>query len=239
MWIHSILAAWLFFASPFVPQYLQSAYTPTAGGGVTYSLVQEKFNATCSSSSTTCAVTVSSTAAGNLLVVGYEGVSANSTTDLSSVSGGGTYVHCSNCYSKDLSSGNGDVSDMGYVLSATGGVTSITCNLFASIGHGWFCFAVEYHRSSGSWAFDTGGANSHTAACTACAGVTLTGGSNDTIVQIASPSGTPSSITPSGTWANPNDVTNTIAGALGVAASTAITFNQTSAIMAVSAEAFK
>jgi hypothetical protein len=148
---------------------------------------QFKSNTACSGGS--CAVTVTSTGAGHIIVVGT--MTTNNVT-ISSISGGGTYTHCSNCATGDATSG---WVDMSYTASSTSGATTITANMSANGGSTWV--AVVWEESSTlAFSFDASNNHDDTANCTSCTGTSLTlTGSNDAIFTIASCGGTCSAIT--------------------------------------------
>jgi hypothetical protein len=151
-------------------------------------VVQHKTSAACTT--TSCAVTVTSTGSGHILVYGYVG-NLTATATISSVSGGGTWTHCSNCSAKDS---NGDQVDISYTLASTGGVTTITATLSSApaLGGG----TVWELSCTGVAALDTSGSNVHNTACTTCAGEPLTlSGASDAIVQITAPAGTATAVT--------------------------------------------
>src|SRR5574337_1599108 len=86
----------------------------------TWTLVQNKVNASCTTSSTTCVVTVTATGAGNVLLVTAQ---FNANRKIASVSDGtSTYSLCpsSECFA---SNGSNRFIDMAYSLSSTAGKT--------------------------------------------------------------------------------------------------------------------
>src|ERR1700761_8371561 len=92
----------------------------------TWTVVQAKSNS-CGSTNA-CAVTVSSTGAGHVLVIFFN--TDTSTTTISSVTGGGTWTLCgSTCHVGNVSSGYMDPSS---TLSSPSGATTITANLSAT-----------------------------------------------------------------------------------------------------------
>lgn len=201
-----------------------------APADATWALVQHPNNL-CTGAST-CAVTLTqNTGSGNLLVISVSG-GASATRTISSISAGGTFVHCSNCSANAA----GNIVDQGWVLSSTGGVSSITVTLSGSAT--FFAEIDEYSTSSGPAIADTSGSGTE-ATCTSCAGKALAlGGSNDVIVQVISPNGSASNIT--APYSNPNDASaSSTAGALNQSAGTAPTWTTTSGVAAVAAVAFK
>ena len=169
-----------------------------SGGGNTWTLVQTKFwdsgsvgtgGGTCSSTATTCNVTVASVGAGHLLLcVGM--YSNSSQLNLSAGCGTETWSHCAGANGCSFFDGANAVKiglDASYVLSATGSETSFTCTLSAVAGGFNACAVLEYSWSGATKTFDTsnGGISSN---CTSCSGQALTiGGSKDAIVQVGLP----------------------------------------------------
>jgi len=135
--------------------------------------------ATTNCSGSTCGAVLTSTTAGNLLVIGYFG--ANSVT-VSSINAGGTFVHCPSCAVG--ASGTSGFIDAGYVLSATGSVTAITVTLSGS-GGAWATIVSEFKSDAGTAIYDTSLTKTDTT-CTSCAtpALTLTG-ANDLVVELA------------------------------------------------------
>ena len=197
----------------------------------TWALVQHPSTTGCNG--TTCAVTVTSTGAGHLLV--FAALIGNTTSTLSSVSGDGTWTVCgASC--RSVSSVT--TTEMGYILSATGGATTITGTLSATSP--WSAAVLEYSYTSGPISVDAQGHREQTTGTTSCAGVTLTlTGTNDVIVQIANPSGSISAVT--SPYTSPADFPggNGVAGSINTTSGTAPTWTQTSSTDALSAIAFK
>lgn len=175
----------------------------------TWTLVQVKDNnASCNAS---CPVTVTATAAGNLLVAGV--IAANTGITISSVSGGctGAWTHATNT----AVSGAGDgSSDLFYCLNSSAGATTITLTL--SSGPSGPGIVWEAHSSVGSIAVDSGATPSGAktdASCTSCAGTSLTlSGNNDFIVALAACGSSCSGLTGTG-WTN--DLANPIGDGIG------------------------
>lgn len=148
----------------------------------TWTVVQHKISTACSTVGTTCAVTVTSTGSGHVIVIGM-GVLDN-TDQIVSVSGGGTYTHPATCHAVDLLVKG---TDCAYTLSSTSGTTSITVTRTAASGNNWTVAATELSFTNGPVSVDTGspGTRDQTTTVTNPAGVTLTlAGSNDAIYQI-------------------------------------------------------
>ena len=168
----------------------------------TWTLTQVKDNAGCTT--TTCAVSVTSTGAGHLLVAGFI-TNGNSAINISSVSAAactGSWVHCPNC--SIGVSGDGTV-DMSYCTNSASGQTSITITLASSstaeVGVIW-----EAASTLGTIALDSGttpsGTKNDSVACTSCAGVSLTlSGNNDVIVALGAAGGAATGVTGTG-WTN-------------------------------------
>lgn len=149
----------------------------------TWTVVQHKISSACSTVSSTCAVTVTSTGAGHVIVIGM-GIQLN-TDQIVSVSGGGTYTHpATACHGAD-STVKG--TDCAYTLSSTSGTTSITVTRTSTTAVNWTVAATELSFTSGPVSVDTGtpGVRDQTTTTTSPAGVTLTiNGTNDAIFQM-------------------------------------------------------
>jgi hypothetical protein len=175
----------------------------------TWTLTQVKDNTACSG--TTCAVTVTSTGSGHLLVAGIASNNSTAAT-ISGVSAAAcvsAWVHCTNC--SLAVSGDGNV-DFSYCLNSVSGQTSITISSGTSLGAGSNGFIWEASSSLGSIALDSGatpsGTKNNTTSATSQAGVSLTlSGNNDFIAAIAGCGSTCNGLTGTG-WtndlANPN-----------------------------------
>lgn len=180
-------------------------------------MVQRVANITgCTAFSTSCATTVASTGAGNVIVMGVR--LANSTT-ITSTSGGGTSVLCGvTCQNGNSASGFVDVA---YILSSTSGVTSITLNFGTSTSADVFIWEVS---STTTVTLDTSSSALRTANCTSCAGVGLTlTGANDAIFTVAACAQTCSAISggytadPATPWPNGNGMARLINTTTGTA----------------------
>lgn len=207
----------------------------TSPAWATWTLVQTAsiVNTGACTGTTSCAITVASTGTGNLIVLAYLSATTTAVT-ISSVSGGGTYTHCTNCSIFGVTTGS---LDMSYTLASVSGATTITMTLSATasvpIGMMW-----EFHSTTG-FALDTSNTISD-ATCTACAGPSLTlTGANDVIAAAAANGGTGSGVTGTG-WVNDqaNPSGDSMAHALNVA-TMSMTFTQTSSILRAAAMAFK
>jgi len=199
-----------------------------------WTLVQHPNNAACSG--TSCSVTVSATGSGHLITVIVQPNTATNTT-ISSVSGGGTYTHCTNCAA---SNGAGGAIDASYTLSSTSGATSISATLSQSGGASWTMEVFEYSFTNGPISLDASGNRVQTTNVANPAGVALTlTGTNDVIVQggwyttpftaISSPYSSPADF-PGG---------NGAAGAINTSSGTAPTWTATSGQGPFMAIAFK
>jgi hypothetical protein len=175
----------------------------------TWTLVQVKDNtASCNAS---CPVTVTATAAGNLLVAGV--IAANTGITISSVSGG-----CAGTWTRAAStavSGAGDgSSELFYCLNSSAAATTVTLTLSGSpngLGVVW-----EAHSTNGSIAVDSGATPSGTktdTSCTSCAGTALTlSGNNDFIAALAPCGSSCTGLTGTG-WTN--DLANASGDGIG------------------------
>jgi hypothetical protein len=167
----------------------------------TWTLTQVKDKTACSG--TTCAVTVTSTGAGHLLIAGFSDSTSHVQT-ISSVTAGacaGSWVHCPNCAIN--ATGDGSI-DFSYCTNSASGITSITITTSLTMGTG---IGVIWEASSslGTIAIDSGAAPSGTktdTTCTSCAGVSLTlSGNNDFIAALSANGGAGTGLTGTG-WTN-------------------------------------
>lgn len=188
-------------------------------------------NSTCGTG--TCAITVTSTGSGNLLVAtgGRGGSGAGSMT--SPTNGcSASWTHDANA----LNSGAPGFEDIWYCLNSASGVTSITLNTAATFDHGT---VSEYSTTSGPPLADVC-SNRTGATATSQPGVTLTlTGTNDVIVQGASCAATITAVSPlayHAPFAVPNG--NGVAGSTNTASGTAPTWTEGSSNNNLSACAF-
>lgn len=139
----------------------------------------------CAAGTATCTVNVTAIGAGHLLVCFPHGISAAA----NACSGDGdTWSTCCATANGTLNIG------LSYVLSSTGGATSITCN-FASTSTYKECGLREYSLSNGSPVSDSGGTGLQ-GGCTTCNGDSVSvAGSNEVIVQSIFPSTSTVSVT--------------------------------------------
>jgi hypothetical protein len=139
--------------------------------------------------SPTCTFTVPSTGTGNLL---FLAIADPSGVNLSSVTGGGTWVVPASCQQLLTQSATNYQLSCGYVLSSTSAATTLNITMAsnASIGIGYF----EVHRTTGSFALDVTAKGTDAASFTPQNGnLTLTGGTaaNDVIFHaLYAPGGT-------------------------------------------------
>lgn len=145
-------------------------------------------------------MTVTSTAAGNLLVAGL--LSSGNAVTISSVTAGActsTWTHAPNTATSSAANGS---ADLYYCTNSASGQTSITITGSGTIGVGviW-----EAHSTAGSIAIDSGSTPSSSNApvsCTSCNGTSLTlSGNNDFIAALATCGQTCSGLTGTG-WTN-------------------------------------
>lgn len=226
--------------------------------GATWTVVQHVKN-TCTTTGTgstqilSCAVTVTSTTAGNLLILGAAAFTSqqNIAATFSSASGD-TFTHCPANLVNAASGGNTNTADCAYRLSATGGATSLTwawtANVPAANAYDSTVEALEIKRSSGTATFDgcSSGSTcfSSSTSCTSCAVATPSiTGTSDYVLQWGSFSGgAPSAISGAG-YNQPFDTDSTtkagFAGALNQSSVIAQNWTQTSGRAAMSAVSFK
>jgi hypothetical protein len=208
----------------------------------TWTLTQVKGSSACSG--TTCAVTVTSTGSGHLLVAGM--ITGNTAADaislVTAAACAGSWVHCSNC---SIGQSGDGTSDFSYCTNSASGQTSITITITNTCSAGCLGFIWEASSSLGTIAIDSGATPSGTkndTTCTSCAGVSLTlSGNNDFIAALAPCGGTCSGLAGTG-WTN--DLTNPSGdgAAHGITSGTQTapaTWTQTSATLICSAIAFQ
>ena len=163
------------------------AYT-ISGGGSTWSVAQFKYydvngngtgGSSCATGTSACTVNTTAIGAGHPVVVFLLTFDATQRT-LSSATGE-SWAACPNCSSGTSSSG---WLDMRYVLSATGGETSVTCNASGTAAGYIGCGVIELTYSGSSASYDTSNIITNSG-CTSCAAPSLTlTGSNDAIIEI-------------------------------------------------------
>jgi len=169
---------------PFHPHRAPRAHTRPPHH--TWAAVQRAENTACTTNP--CTITVSSTGSGHLGIVVIFDYTHH--TVISSVSGGGTWVHPTGSSSCNEYANSSDV-DCAYTLSTTSGATSITLSFGTTPGPYAAAEYGEWSYTASPASFDAAGVattSSNTNPQTAVA-LTLTG-SNDLIVQFLS-----------GTWA--------------------------------------
>lgn len=171
---HSIRSAAILFFLSLMPG---SAWATFTNG-------QDVINGSCSSSSTTCAITVTSTTAGDAGVVeiNYGHTAQVNVTGVT----GGTWVvgtGCATSCSSFDSTASGGISG-GYTLSLTGGSTTITVTVSVAPSFGWSAEFREASFNNGPLLVDKTGNKAITTNTVNPTGVALTlTGSNDFIVQ--------------------------------------------------------
>lgn len=180
----------LFLTLPAFPQMLQGIVggtKPAAGGE--WTLVQHVNKANCGGQQN-CTATVSSTGAGHLLVAIASAYQTTSAITFSAISGDSTWTHCPAGYLDHNYSGSTRVAtDCAYILSATGGATSIQWTWSASASNYFSLEVMEFAWSGSSISYDTGNVGTDTT-CTSCNGQALTlTGAKDVVIQWAVPGG--------------------------------------------------
>lgn len=195
----------------------------------TWTLVQQKAGATLTA--TTCALTVTSTGSGHVIIFGMAMANGNT---LTGVSGGGTYTLCGvTC--QQGSAGTGET-DMAYTLSSTAAATTIT-GTASSSATGAVCFASEF-SSTTTFAFDTSNKILDATCTTACASPTLTlTGANDIIMGIAGCGGTCSGAVTGYTTLYQSGDGNAVN--INTASGASFSWNQTSSTLAAASLAIK
>lgn len=166
---NSKLILWLLLAS--LPAWA-TFNTPTQ-------IVKNCTSAQCGTTSgTSFTINIASTGAGHALVVEFYYLTSGVT--LSSLSGGGTWVHCTGCASCTTLA---TCVDFYYVLSSTSGATSITATV-STTGNARGAIFYELPFTGSSVQFDAANTLSSTTSGTTNTGPVLTlSGSNDAIIQ--------------------------------------------------------
>jgi hypothetical protein len=207
----------------------------------TWGFVQHKENAPCSSSSSTCAVTVTSTGSGHVgVILGIAG--SNSTTaTISSVSGGGTWTVPPSSGCSLGNSAPGGMVSCAYTLSTAASATSITVTWGTSSPGSYVSVDFyEFSFTASSVALDKVGTQAVTTAAANLPGVTLTlTGTNDVIVQAGqfSASATACASPYNTNSAFPNG--NAACYAINQSSGTAVTYTNTSSSAVFNAIAIK
>lgn len=195
---------------------MRTGVTAHTGGGHTFTFLHANQNLSCAG--TTCTVTLTSTTAGSLLAFGLVSQNTPAQTFVS-ISAGGTFVHPGTC---SFQSTSNLYVDCGYVLAATGGVTSITVTLSGTFGGAIEIDEVSY-TGAGAITLDGTPTGNALTTCTSCAVVPLTiTGTSDYVWRMFAVDNTPTN--PGGVWTSPANITTT--GAIGAVNQTsAATFN--------------
>lgn len=205
----------------------------------TWTLTQVASNNACTNI-TTCAVTVTSTGAGHLLVFGL--IATVASTTISSVTSGACSVAWAHPAGTN-GTGTGSV-DLFYCTNSVTAQTSITVTANQAMGNNSIAVVWEANSTLGSIAIDSGATPaglSPTATCTACAGKALTlSGNNNFIAGVANCGGTCSAVTGTGFT---NDLTNPLGdgvmhGITSGSVTAPATWTQTSGVMLANAAAF-
>jgi len=190
------------------------SFTVTAGTPqLTFTVVQHS-TSTCASSP--CADQITSTTAGNLLVLWsaaqYSGTGTAIAAAFTGASGDGVWTHCPNQIVNDVDGlGTAYALDCWYMLSATGGATSVNANwTFAGLSSPSYAIAdelFELQPSSTPIYYDTGNAtNNQTTCSTTCTGPAALLSGTDAVLQAAMLSSAPSAI--SSPYAVPDILSN-------------------------------
>ena len=189
----SALLVCALFASAQSP--MPSAFAGGGGGtgqGGTYgiySVVQHVYH-TCLTvaSGDACAVTVTATTMGNLLIIvaGAENLTGPAPV-YSAASGDGTWTHPAGCYATVTAIGLTDTSDCAYRLAAAGGATSISITWTGDVADSYIEVVEVAKSTTATFAFDVAGGLAN-AACVTCPAPTLVlTGQVDYILQSAVP----------------------------------------------------
>jgi hypothetical protein len=219
-----------------VPQH--TGATSAASGGHTFALVQHPHNVSCSGSSATCAITLTqNTGSGNLGIISFD-ATTSTTVSISSISGAGSWTHCTNCSQKDSSN---DQVDASYIYSTTGGVGSISVTLTTAPGSSWGASYTEYSfTGSGGVTLDASNGNTNGGTtCTTCTmpSLSLTGSRDVIFYQSNNDNGFGC---PGSPWTNPCDeATTAIVAAINVTSTLASLAQSPAGNQATSALAFK
>src|SRR5580700_1861251 len=129
--IYRVLSLWALLAG------LSAGYFLIGPHHHTWTVVQHAIKAACTTTNSTCSVPVSSTGSGHIIAV-WISIDAASET-VTGISGGGTYVHNSNC----IGTGATAYSDCWYTLSSSSGSTSIVATRSTSTSANWSVEIVE------------------------------------------------------------------------------------------------
>lgn len=202
----------------------------------TWAVVNSAINAACTG--TSCAITVTSTGAGHLLLI-IAGMTGTAGSSISSVTSGCTsaWIHCPNCNGLDTTAGG---TDAYYCLNSAAGVTTITMTT-ASTGGFNSGAEVEFSSSIGNFYYDTSGNRDQSTAGTSVAGVTLApSGKNDVVIQAATCTSNTTAVTPIPPWGAPfvDPNGNGVTGSTNTVSGVAPTWTQASGTDALMAIAF-
>ena len=180
----------------------------SAPSWATWTMVQHPKNTACTTSNTTCAVTMTqSTGSGNVLIaVMGDNSSADTISSITSAACTGTWTLCTTlgCHASDSTAAV--AVDMAYCLNSASGQTSISITRTGGTT-GWTSAVFEYSFTAGNTvAIDTGSGIDDSTSTTPQNGPALTlSGSNDLIVQTFRCGTTKHVTAVSGTYTNPAD----------------------------------
>ncbi|HUB29460.1 MAG TPA: hypothetical protein VL967_07175 [Terracidiphilus sp.] len=173
---------------------------PASAPTTTFTMVQ---HTTSSCTSSPCADAITSTTAGNLLVLWsaaqYSGTGSALAENFVAASGDSAWTHCPNQVVNYID-GLGTVNslDCWYILSAAGGATSVTATWnFAGLSSPAYAIAdelVELHPSSTPIYYDTGNATDTVASCSTCTGPAGLLSGSDAVLQATILSSLPTGI---------------------------------------------
>lgn len=230
----------LVFASVSYGQILSPiVFGPHTSASNTFTYVQRVVAASCGTA-TTCTLTMT-IGAGHLLVADVLYSNTVNPVALTSISGGAnsfTVDSGTSCLHYDVASTLGTT--CGYILSSTSVTTQVfTATMASGPNIGWVFAIEDVSFTGGSVSKDTAGATLD-AACTSCAGITLTLAGGDAVFQFANPTNSISAVsspyTTNASFAGGNGYANS----LNTSSGTAPTWtNSPSGTVAVAAIAFK
>lgn len=153
----------------------------TGPAWASFSVIQ---TANATGSGTTCNLSVSAVGAGHTLAFAVDSLGGTNFLMTAVATGAGNMILCpiSGCHLQDATSKYNV--DGGYVLSASGGATTLTATINTTPGGTWRCWVTEL-AAGGPVSFDLSGTRSALGCATPCSGVTTSpSGTNDAIVQL-------------------------------------------------------
>lgn len=201
----------------------------TSPAWATWTLLNTNTNNSCSGA-TTCAITMTSTGSGHLLVAEMQNGTTGTTISSFNTGCNGSWV----ISSATLLSATGIGSaELAYCTNSTASITSITITISTTFATGnvtiW-----EASSSLGNIALDSGGTpantQSNSSACTTCTGVSLTlSGNNDFFAFVSLSGGTCSAVSGTGMVLDNNDHGNCEGHGTGSGSQTVpVSYTQTS-----------